>query len=55
MDSRTKKATQIYSKVNSIKKITKNHYTVESQFSNNIYHVKKLPKNDVWTCGSRLG
>ena len=50
MDSRTKKATVIFSNADSIKKITKNHYTVESQNSDNTYNVKKLPKSDVWTC-----
>ena len=47
MDSRTKKATVIFSNADSIKKITKNHYTVESQNSDNTYNVKKLPKSDV--------
>ena len=50
MDSRTKKATLIFSKIGSIRKITKNHYTVESQNSGNTYNVGKLPKVDVWTC-----
>ena len=50
MDSRTKKATEIYSKVNSIRKITKNHFIVESQKSDDTYNVKKLPKADIWTC-----
>ena len=50
MDSRTKKATLIFSNTNSIKKITKNHYTVKSQNSGNTYNVRKLPKVDVWTC-----
>ena len=48
--NRKQKATQIFSKTNSIRKITKNHYAVESQSSEITYNVKKLPKSDVWTC-----
>ena len=48
--NRKQKATQIFSKTNSIKKITRNHYVVESQNSDNTYNVRKLPKVDVWTC-----
>ena len=50
MDVRTKKATLIFSEHNPIKKITKNHYTVKSDYSGNTYHVKRLPKSDVWIC-----
>ena len=50
MDSKNKKATLIFSEHNPIKKITKNHYTVESQTSDNTYNVRKMPKSDVWTC-----
>ena len=48
--NRKQKATQIFSKTNSIRKITKNHYAVESQNSDSTYNVRKLPKIDVWTC-----
>ncbi|MCJ8306552.1 MAG: DDE-type integrase/transposase/recombinase [Nitrosopumilus sp.] len=48
--SRNQKATQIFSKTNSIRKISKNHYAVESQNSDIIYNVKKLAKVDVWAC-----
>ena len=50
VNSRKIKATQIYSKTNSIRKITNNHYVVESQNSDNKYNVKKLKDTDVWTC-----
>jgi putative transposase len=50
MDSRKQRASQIFSKTNSIRKITKNHYAVESQNSDNTYNVRKLSKTDVWTC-----
>ena len=48
--NRKQKATQIVSKTNSIRKISKNHYAVESQSSDKSYSVRKLPKVDVWTC-----
>ncbi len=48
--NRKQKATQIFSKTNSIRKISKNHYAVESQNSDAIYNIRKLPKADVWTC-----
>ena len=48
--NRKQKAIQIFSKTNSIRKISKNHYAVESQNSDNTYNVRKLPKADVWTC-----
>ena len=48
--NRNQKASQIFSEVKSIRKITKNHYAVESQNSDNIYNIRKLPKVNVWTC-----
>jgi len=48
--NRKQKATQIFSKTNSIRKISKNHYVVESQNSDTTYNIRKLPNVDVWTC-----
>ncbi len=48
--SRDEKAVQILSKVNSVRKITKNHYVVKSQNSDKEYSVKKLHDIDIWTC-----
>ena len=48
--NRKQKATQIFSKTNSIKKITNNHYIVNSQNSDQKYNVQKLKDIDVWTC-----
>ncbi len=48
--NRKQKANQIFTEANKIKKISKNHYAVESQNSDKIYNVRKLPKVDVWTC-----
>ena len=45
--NRKQKAIRIFSKTGSIRKITKNHYAVDSQNSGNTYNVKKLPKSDV--------
>ena len=50
MNSRKIKATQIYSKTNSIRMVTKNHYTVESQNSDKTYNVRRLSKSDIWIC-----
>ncbi len=50
IDSRKQKVIQIFSKTNSIRKITKNHYVVDSQSSDKSYNVRKLLKTDVWTC-----
>ncbi len=50
MNQRKQKATQIFSKTNSIKKITNNHYIVNSQNSDQKYNIKKLQDTDVWTC-----
>jgi hypothetical protein len=41
--NRKQKVTQIFSKTNSIRKITKNHYVVESQNSDNT----RLGHNDL--------
>ena len=49
-NKRKQKATQIFSKTNSIRKITNNHYVVNSQNSDKKYNIKKLSKVDVWTC-----
>lgn len=48
-DQRKQKGIQIVSEKN-IRKITSNHYVVESQNSDNIYHIRKLSASDVWTC-----
>ena len=48
--NRKQKAIQIFSKTNSIKKITNNHYIVNSQNSDQKYNIKKLQDTDVWTC-----
>ena len=50
MDSRKQRATQIFSKANSIRKITRNHFTVESQNTDKTYNIRKLPKSDIWVC-----
>ena len=52
-NKRKQKPTQIFSKTNSIKKITNNHYIVNSQNSDQKYNIKKLQDTDVWTyeCG----
>ncbi len=50
MNQREQKATQIYSKTNSIRKVTNNHFIVESQNSDKRYSVEKLRDTDVWVC-----
>jgi len=50
MNTRKQKAIQIYSKTNSIRKITNNHYVVQSQNSDQKYNVERLKDTDVWTC-----
>lgn len=52
-ESRERKATRIFSKTGSIRKITRNHYVVESQSSDKTYNVQRLPKSGVWTCECR--
>ncbi len=42
--NRKQKAMQIYSQTNSIRKITKNHYAVESQNSDTTYNVRNCQK-----------
>jgi len=49
MNQRKQKGIQIISEKN-IRKITANHYVVESQNSDKTYHVKKISASDVWTC-----
>ena len=49
MNNRTKKGIQIISEKN-IRKITANHYVVDSQSQDKIYHVRKLSASDVWIC-----
>ncbi|MBI1663953.1 MAG: hypothetical protein IS860_10845 [Nitrosopumilus sp.] len=44
LETRNQKATQIFSEANKIRKISKNHYAVESQSSDKSYSVRKLPK-----------
>ncbi len=46
---RKQKGIQIVSEKN-IKKITANHYLVESQSQDKTYHVRKLSASDVWIC-----
>jgi len=48
--TRKERAAQILSKVNSVRKITKNHYAVKSQSSDAEYSVTKIPDADIWTC-----
>jgi len=48
--NRKQKAIQIYSNTNSIRKITNNHYVVNSQNSDQKYNIQKLKDTDVWTC-----
>lgn len=51
MNSRRQKAVQIISEVKSIRKITKNQFSVDSQTdSAKSYLVRRLPKTDIWTC-----
>lgn len=47
---RAKKGLQIFSEANSIRKISKNHYAVESQTTDKTYNIRKLSDADVWTC-----
>ena len=49
MNQRKQKGIQIISEKN-IRKITANHYVVDSQSQDKIYHVRKLSASDVWTC-----
>ena len=49
MNQRKQKGIQIVSEKN-IRKITANHYAVESQSQDKTYHVRKLPASDVWIC-----
>ncbi len=49
-DNRNEKGIQILSECNHIRKVTKNHYQVDSQTQNKTYNVKKLAESDVWTC-----
>jgi transposase-like protein len=47
---RNEKGIQILSEGSHIRKITKNHYQVDSQSQNKSYNVRKLSDVDVWTC-----
>ncbi|MGI0073948.1 MAG: DDE-type integrase/transposase/recombinase [Nitrosotalea sp.] len=47
---RNEKGIQILSEGSHIRKITKNHYQVDSQSQNKSYNIKKLQNSDVWTC-----
>lgn len=49
-NSRNQKADQIFSEAKSIRKITKNQYSVDSQTTNKSYLVRKLQNADIWTC-----
>jgi hypothetical protein len=46
-NSRNQKGTQIFSEAKSIRKITKNQYSVDSQSSNKSYLVRKLQNADI--------
>jgi transposase-like protein len=48
--NRAEKGLQIFSEANSIRKIGKNHYAVDSQSTDKTYNVRKVPDADVWTC-----
>ncbi len=49
--NRKQKATQILSEIKSIRKITRNQFSVDSQADKTkSYLVRKLPKTDIWTC-----
>jgi transposase-like protein len=47
---RNEKGIQILSEGNHIRKISKNHYAVDSQTQDKTYNVKKMADSDVWTC-----
>lgn len=47
---RNEKGIQILSEGNHIRKISKNHYAVDSQTQNKTYNVKKMADSDIWTC-----
>ncbi len=47
---REEKGIQILSEGNHIRKITKNHYEVDSQTSDKTYSVRKLNDADIWEC-----
>ena len=50
-ERRRKNVIQILSKVNSIRKITRNRFSVNSQTDpSKSYLVKRLPNTDIWTC-----
>ena len=46
-NKREQKATQIFSEAKSIRKITKNQYSVDSQTSDKSYLVRKLQNADI--------
>ena len=51
IETRKQKATQIFSEIKSIRKITKNQFSVDSQTdSTKSYLIRKLPKTDIWAC-----
>ena len=51
MSSRKQKAIQIISEIKSIRKITANQFSVDSQTDGTkSYLVRKLLKTDIWTC-----
>jgi len=47
---RNEKGIQILSEGSHVRKITKNHYQVDSQSQNKSYNIKKLQDADIWTC-----
>ncbi|SMH70462.1 DDE-type integrase/transposase/recombinase [Candidatus Nitrosotalea okcheonensis] len=49
-NSRNEKGIQILSEGSHIRKITKNHYSVDSQSQNKTYSIRKLQDSDTWTC-----
>ncbi len=53
VNSRNKKAMQIFSEADKIRKITNNRFSVKSQTSTGSYIVEKRQDADVWTCGCK--
>lgn len=49
-EMRKQRGLEIISERSHIRKITKNHYQVDSQSQNKSYNVRKLSDVDVWTC-----
>ncbi len=51
MKSKQQNVLQIISDINGVTKLSKNHFLVKSQQSQEIiYNVKQIPKTNIWTC-----